>query len=119
MIFLALTVPGLVVTYWFFLRPFLRALPQLKDFYARADGFWATVWALCGKSATIAWAYAMQVFNLALQALDPVASALGDPDLRQQITDGLKADPKILGYILMAISFVTIAARLRSFSKAL
>ncbi len=117
MIFLALTVPGLVVAYWLYVRPLLRALPMFKQFYAEADGFWQTVWAYCGRSATIAWGLALQALSWALQLIDPIATTLGDPDLRQQIMSTLGADPKIGGYILMAISFITIAARLRGLAE--
>ncbi len=118
MIFLALTLPGLVVAYWLYVRPFLRALPMFKKFYASADGFWAKVWALCGKSATMAWGLFLQAVGWMLQLIDPIAATLGDPDFRQQIMSTLGADPKIGGYILMAISFITIAARLRGLAKS-
>lgn len=113
-----LILPGLVVGYILFLRPVLRALPQLKEFYANADGFWAKIKALSGNSLTIAWAYAMQIVGNLLQWIDPIANMLGDPDLRTQITETLQTNPKILGYVLMGISAVTIAARLRSFARA-
>lgn len=114
---LGLTLPGLIVGYFLFLRPVLHALPQLKEFYAEADGFWAKVWALCGKSVTMAWAFFLQAASWALQWIDPVANMVGDPELRTQITETLGANPQFLGYILMGISFITIAARLRSFAK--
>ncbi len=114
MTFLALTLPGAIVAYWLFLRPVLRAYPAFKQFYAEADTFWEKVWALCGKSVTLAFSYFIQALSWALQWIDPIASFLGDPALREQITERLKADPVILGYVLMAISFFTIAARVRS-----
>lgn len=117
MIYAALILPGLIVTYFLYVRPILHALPMLNRFYDEADGFWETIWAFCGKSVTLAWAYALQGLSWALQAIDPIANLLGDPDLKQQITDGLQANPKILGYILMGISFLTIAARLRGIVK--
>lgn len=117
MFYLGLILPGFVVGYALFLRPVLHALPQLKEFYAEADGFWAKVWALCGRSVTIVWGLALQVLGQALQWIDPIASALGDPELRAQITDTLQTNPKILGYVLMAISFITLAARLRGIGK--
>lgn len=117
MIWIAAILPGLIVGYALFLRPVLRALPQLKQFYAEADGFWAKVWVFTGKSVTMAWAYVIQAIGWALQWIDPLANMVGDPDLRTQITDTLQANPKFLGYILMGISFVTIAARLRGLAK--
>lgn len=112
MIFLALTIPGLVVAYALFIRPELHAMPRFKALYDTADGFWAKVWALCGKSLTLAFSYVIQGLSWALQLADPVASFFGDPDMRQQLTETLQADPKILGYVLMFISAITIAARL-------
>lgn len=113
-VFLALTLPGFIVAYWLFLRPVLRAVPALMDFYAEADGFWQKIWALCGKSVTMAFAYFIQALSWALQWIDPIANFFGDPDLRQQLTEMLQANPKVLGYVMMAISFATIAARVRS-----
>lgn len=117
LIYAALILPGLIVAYALFLRPVLHAMPRFKQFFTEADGFWEKVWALCGKSVTLAFAYFVQAISWALQWIDPIASFLGDPDLRQQITDTLQTNPKILGYVLMGISFITIAARVRSFSK--
>lgn len=113
-VLLALIAPGLLVAYWLFLRPVLRAMPAFKQFYTEADGFWEKVWAVCGRSATLALSYFIQALSWSLQWIDPIATFFGDPELREQITVALKADPKILGYVLMLISALTIAARVRS-----
>jgi len=118
MIWLALIAPGATVAYWLFVRPFLRALPQLKTFYERADGFWQTVWSLCGNSLTVAWMYVVQLVGQALQWTDPIAAMFGDPDFRTQLTEALGANPKALGVVFMVISAVTIVTRLRSIAKA-
>ncbi|ODM82206.1 hypothetical protein A6X20_17295 [Bradyrhizobium elkanii] len=52
------------------------------------------------------------------QWLDPIAAALGDPDLKAQVMEALKDNPQYLAYVLMGISAITIAARLRSVGKA-
>ncbi|WP_425909057.1 hypothetical protein [Nitrobacter sp. TKz-YC02] len=117
LVFLVLVVPGLIVGYAIFLRPMLRAMPAFKQFYAEADGFWQKAWALCGRSATLAFAYFIQAVSWVLQWIDPIANFLGDPELRQQITETLGSNPKLLGYVLMGISFITIAARVRSIVK--
>ena len=118
-VFLAiLIVPGLLCVYFFFIRPVLEAVPAFKKFYTEADGFWNKVWAVCGKSATMAWSYILAGVGLAMQMLDPVASTLGDPNLSSQITSTLQSDPKILGYFAIAVSAITIAARLRSIKTA-
>lgn len=116
MIFLALTLPGIIAFYVLFVRPVLRDRPKLKQFYAEADGFWAKAWAICGKSLTLLWAYFLQFCNLVLQFIEPIGQVLGDPDIKQQITDAV-IDPKVLGYVLMFISLVTIATRLRTLHK--
>lgn len=111
MIYLLLIAPGALTAYFLFLRPQLHALPTFKRFYEEADGFWATVWALCGKSLTMAFSYFIQVLSWALQWMDPIATFFGDPDLREQLTTTLQANPVVLGYVLMFISACTIAAR--------
>jgi hypothetical protein len=117
LIYAVLILPGLIVGYALFLRPIFHAIPRFQQFFTEADGFWEKVWALCGKSVTLAFAYIVQAISWLLQWIDPIANFLGDPDLRQQITDTLQTNPKVLGYVLMGISFITIAARVRSFSK--
>lgn len=117
MIYLAAILPGLLAGYFIFLRPVLKAIPALKDFYAQADGFWAKVKALSGNSLTVAWSYFMAFVGFILQWIDPLASALGDPGFKAQVTQTLQANPVILGYVLMGISAVTLAARLRSIAK--
>lgn len=109
-----LITPGVVVTYFLFVRPALHSVPAFKTFWAEADGFWEKVWALCGKSVTMALSYFIQALGWLLQWMDPISNFFGDPDLRQQLTETLQANPKVLGYVLMAISVCTIAARLHS-----
>jgi len=114
---LMLIVPGLVCCYALILRPVLRKVPALAKFYNEADGFWATVWAYCGNSATIAAHYVVGGIGAGFALLDPLASALGDPGLKDQITSALAGNPKAVGYAMIAISVITIAARLRSIAK--
>ena len=113
---LLLIVPGVLAAYVLFVRPVLKALPELKAFYAEADGFWAKVWVIC-RSVTNVWAALLTGLGGLWQYLDPVATALGEPDLKQQILDLLKDHPSIVGYVLMVISGITLAARLRSIGK--
>ncbi len=114
---LILIVPGLVCGYFFLLRPALKAIPKFKQFYVEADGFWMKVSALGGHSASIAWGYLLAIAGLGAQMIEPIAAALGDPDIKAQITNTLSADPKVLGYFAMAVSAITIAARLRGLTK--
>jgi hypothetical protein len=115
--YVLLIAPGAAVAYWLYVRPVLRALPYFKWIYEQADGFWSKAWALCGHSVTIAGATVLQVLSWFFQFIDPLADLLGDPDLRQQITDALQASPTTLGRVMMVISALTIAARLRGIAK--
>jgi len=117
MLALVFIIPCLIVTYAVLLRPWLRKIPALLAFYAEADGFWARVWAYCGKSVTVAWGYLLGGFGSAMALLDPLAKVVGDPDLKDQVTTLLQSNPKVLGYITIWISLVTIAARMRSIAK--
>lgn len=110
-----LIVPGLLAAYAMVARPLLRKIPRFADFYNKADTFWGRVWALTGKSLTVLWGLVLAALGSAFQLIDLLAAALGDPslDLKTQITEALKANPSLVAYVLMGISAVTIAARLR------
>jgi hypothetical protein len=112
-----LIVPGLVTAYALILRPMLHRIPAFANFYAGADGFWQKVWALCGNSLTVAWGYILGGVGTSLALLEPLSSFLGDPGLQGQVTDALKSNPQVLGYIMTGISLITIAARVRSILK--
>lgn len=116
-IFLFLILPGLIAGYALILRPLLHRIPAFAVFYANADGFWGKIWALCGNSLTVAWSYVVGGIGAALALLTPVASLLGDPGLQGQVTDALKSNPQVLGYVMFGISVITIAARVRSILK--
>lgn len=105
-----LILPGLIAAYFLFFRSILKAMPALKNFYTEADGFWAKVWAVCGKSVTMLWSYF-------LAGIGALSAALGDPSIMAQVSSVLKDHPEYLGYVLMGISAVTIATRLRSIGK--
>lgn len=115
--YVILLVPGLLAFYCLFLRKELAAFPAFKAFYAQADGFWAKVWAICGKSLTMAWAYLLGAIGTMLNQLDTIAATLGDPNFKAQVEQFLHADPKYLGYFAMVVSAFTIAARLKSITK--
>lgn len=82
---------------------------------------WATIvaplrglWAAALRSLTVLWAYLGIAVSYALANLDDLGAVLGDPDLKQQVIDGLKDNPHWLGWALGVIFVVTLAARLRS-----
>jgi hypothetical protein len=86
-----------------------------------AQGCAVTMWvklrALSLNSLTIAWSYVLASTGAVLQAIDASADALGDPTLKDNISAAI-GDAKTVGRIIMAISVVTIIARLRSIKKA-
>jgi hypothetical protein len=100
--------------YPLFVRPALHAVPAFKHFFDEADTFWGKVWAMCGKSATVAWGYLLGVLGVVGSLLDPLAQVLGEPNLKAQIVDALKDHPQWGGYFLIGLSAVTIAARMRT-----
>ncbi|XUM25102.1 hypothetical protein ACRAVF_33755 (plasmid) [Bradyrhizobium oligotrophicum S58] len=118
MLLAILITPGLVVLYAIVLRPLLRK--RFAAFYDQADGFWAKLWAICGKSVTVLWGYVLGGIGVAFSMVDQLAAAAGDPNLnlKQQVIDALQNNPQYLGYALTAISILTIIARVRSIGKA-
>jgi hypothetical protein len=116
--FWILILPGVAAAYFIFLRPVLAAMPKLQKFYAEADGFWAKISALGWHSASIAWGYFMAFVGLVMAWIEPLGAAVGDPDIKNQVINSLQTNPKVLAYGMMVISAITIAARLRSITKA-
>jgi hypothetical protein len=112
-----LIVPGLVCLYALVIRAALQKVPALKKFYSEADTFWAKVWAICGKSITVAWGYVLGGVGAALAMIEPLAATLGDPNIKDQVTSALASNPKVIGWITIGISLITIAARMRSIMK--
>jgi hypothetical protein len=78
---------------------------------------WAHIKTCCLNSLTMAWSYCLAFAGAAMQAVDTIADALGDPNLRDQISAAI-GDAKTVGRILLGVSIVTIIARLRSLRKA-
>jgi hypothetical protein len=77
---------------------------------------WAKVKASCLHSLTIAWGYLLALLGGAMSLVDGIADALGDPNLKDQISAAI-GDPRTTGRILLAISILTILARLRTLKK--
>lgn len=78
---------------------------------------WEKVKAFCLNSVTIAWGYILAFAGAVMQVIDSAADALGDPNLKQQISDAI-GDAKTVGRLMLGISVITIIARLRSIRKA-
>lgn len=71
----------------------------------------------CLHSLTIAWGYVLAIAGGVMSMIDSIGDALGDPGLKDQISAAI-GDAKITGRVLLAISIITILARLRSLKKA-
>jgi hypothetical protein len=76
----------------------------------------AKIRAVCLHSLTIAWGYVLAVVGGMMSIIDNVGEALGDPNLKDQISTAI-GDAKTAGRILLGISVITILARLRSLRK--
>ena len=99
------------------LRPVLKATDQFKAFYAHADTVWGKVAAFGYNSATVAFAYVQAAFGFVLAQIDLIAPVVGDPRLKEQISETLGANPTVLGYVLMVIAVITFVARMRSIAR--
>jgi hypothetical protein len=76
----------------------------------------AKIKAFCLNSLTIAWSYALAFLGLMLQLIDAAGDVLGDPAIKDQVTAAV-GDPTWAGRVLLVISIVTLAARLRSIRR--
>jgi hypothetical protein len=77
---------------------------------------WARIKACCLNSMTIAWSYCLAFAGAAMQGIDSIAEALGDPGLKDQIAASI-GDARVTGRVLLGISVITMIARLRSLRK--
>jgi hypothetical protein len=77
---------------------------------------WTRIKACCLNSLTIAWSYCLAFAGAAMQGLDSIADALGDPSLKDQISASF-GDARTAGRVLLGISVITMIARLRSLRK--
>lgn len=78
---------------------------------------WGKVKASCLHSLTMAWGYCLAIVGAAMQGLDMFADALGDPNLRDQVSAAV-GDTRTVGRILLCVSIITIIARLRTARRA-
>jgi hypothetical protein len=77
---------------------------------------WRKLKAFCLHSLTVAWGYSLAFAGVMMQGIDTVADALGDPNLKDQISASI-GDARMTGRVLLGISIVTIVARLRTIKK--
>jgi hypothetical protein len=76
----------------------------------------AKVKAFCLNSLTIAWGYTLALLGVVLQFIDSVGDILNDPGLKDQVFAAI-GDPVWAGRVLLAISIVTLVARLRTIRR--
>lgn len=77
---------------------------------------WARLKACCLNSLTVAWGYCLGLAGVTAQWIDTLGDVLGDPDVKEQLSTAI-GDPRTVGRLLLAVSVVTIIARLRSLRK--
>jgi len=70
----------------------------------------------CLNSLTIAWSYLLALAGVILQLVDAASDVLSDPGFRDQVSAAV-GDPTWAGRVLLIISIVTLAARLRSVGR--
>ncbi|MBR0846624.1 hypothetical protein JQ543_02625 [Bradyrhizobium diazoefficiens] len=72
--------------------------------------------AFCLHSMTIAWSYCVALAGAVASIIDDLADGLGDPGVKDQISAAV-GDVRTTGRIMLAISVVTIIARLRTLRR--
>ena len=72
--------------------------------------------AFCLNSLTIAWGYFLALAGVMLQLVDAAGDVVGDPGFKDQVSAAV-GDPTWSGRVLLIISIVTLAARLRSVGR--
>ena len=80
-----------------------------------AGSFWQRTLKAGKDSATIVWAKVVLVASGLVLVLDKIATLAGDPSLVAQIQQ--YATPQIISYVMIAIMFVNVWARLRTLGK--
>ena len=76
----------------------------------------ARIKAVCLHSMTIAWSYCIALTGALASIVDDLADALGDPGVKDQISAAI-GDVRMTGRVMLAISVVTIIARLRTLRR--
>jgi hypothetical protein len=77
--------------------------------------FWQRTLKAGQQSATIVWAKVIMLAGGVVAVLDKIAVLAGDPSLAAQIQQ--YATPQLVGYLMVAIMFVNVWARLRTLGK--
>jgi len=77
--------------------------------------FWQRTLKAGRQSATIVWAKLVMLVGGVVAVLDRLADLAGDQSLATQIQQ--YATPQVVGYVMIAIMFVNVWARLRTLGK--
>ncbi|HLJ01456.1 MAG TPA: hypothetical protein VKT76_17225 [Bradyrhizobium sp.] len=80
-----------------------------------AGSFWQRTLKAGRDSATIVWTKVVLVVGGLVAVLDKIATLAGDPSLATQIQQ--YATPQTVSYVMIAIMFVNVWARLRTLGK--
>jgi hypothetical protein len=82
---------------------------------SESGSFWQRTLKAGKDSATIVWAKIVLVAGGFVAVLDKMASLAGDPSLASQIQQ--YATPQVVSYVMIAVMFVNVWARLRTLDK--
>ena len=91
------------------------ALSFVRAWMVETGSFWQRTLKAGRQSATIVWAKLVILAGGVVAVLDKLADLAGDQSLATQIQQ--YATPQVVGYIMIAIMFVNVWARLRTLGK--
>jgi hypothetical protein len=79
----------------------------------KVKAFFRRLWAMCLRSATIAWSYVLGAAGAVMNYIDQLAALFNDTTFGAQVQTVL-GDPKAIGKWLMVVAGINIATRVRS-----
>lgn len=91
------------------------AFTFVRAWTVETGSFWQRTLKAGQQSATIVWAKLVMMVGGVVAVLDRLADLAGDQSLATQIQQ--YATPQLVGYIMIAIMFVNVWARLRTLGK--
>jgi hypothetical protein len=91
------------------------AFTFVRAWTVETGSFWQRTLKAGRQSATIVWAKLVMMVGGVVAVLDRLADLAGDQSLATQIQQ--YATPQLVGYIMIAIMFVNVWARLRTLGK--
>jgi hypothetical protein len=91
------------------------AVTLVHAWTVETGSFWQRTLKAGQQSATIVWAKLVIMAGGLIAVLDKIADLAGDTTLTAQIQQ--YATPQVVGYVMIAIMFVNVWARLRTLGK--